>query len=324
MTEQQARQIIIKRVEVTRQRIVFAKGYIARNCKQNTNEMLEAFLDSVVAHRPDTVTIHDAFEADIAAKAVADSISWRVAFGEAIWQLIHGGVLFPNSNSESEVVPQIKWNWGGTSSSWRFEEFAVSVPSRVFLAPSQKQIGYQPLSDPDLFLHELNIRELSPEIEAALKEAVLCFRHDLYVACLAMLGKATEGAWIELGIALANVISESDKWRSDKVDEMLSPFNGVGKKIFEVLKIYEDERLPKSVRARSHVSKADLRNAVVWADAVRESRNSIHYMAEAPMTNAYEKVAALLIGAVPHIRLIYNAKRCAEELIKQPAIAQQP
>ena len=50
----------------------------------------------------------------------------------------------------------------------------------------------------------------------------------------------------------------------------------------------------------------DLRNAVIWADAVRESRNSVHYGVKPEMPNTYEKLAALLIGSVPHLRLIYR------------------
>ena len=51
---------------------------------------------------------------------------------------------------------------------------------------------------------------------------------------------------------------------------------------------------------------SDLKSVVVWADAVRESRNSIHYGAQPAMSNSYEKVAALLIGTVPNLKVIYS------------------
>src|SRR3712207_7848680 len=36
----------------------------------------------------------------------------------------------------------------------------------------------QPLSDADLFLHELGVQDLHPVVEEALREAVNCFRHE--------------------------------------------------------------------------------------------------------------------------------------------------
>ena len=51
---------------------------------------------------------------------------------------------------------------------------------------------------------------------------------------------------------------------------------------------------------------------MIWGDAVRESRNSIHYGVNPAMSNTYEKVAALLIGAVPHLKLVYRLRAAAE------------
>ena len=56
----------------------------------------------------------------------------------------------------------------------------------------------------------------------------------------------------------------------------------------------------------------NLNNVIVWADAVRESRNSVHYGAEPSMPNTYEKIAALLIGCVPHLRLLYRIRSAAK------------
>ena len=203
---------------------------------------------------------------------------------------------------------------GGQSGGWTFGEFSLHVPPHVELAPSHLHSTCQPLSDADLFLAELDVPDLAPEIETSLREAVRCFRHELYLACLAMLGRASEGAWIEVGCALAPLITKRSGFDHKKVqDRFLNPFVGIGKKILDVLKLYEDAGLPKDVRESSNVRAQDLRNAVIWADAVRESRNSIHYGAVPAMSNCYEKVAALLMGAVPHYKLLYAVKRQAKQ-----------
>jgi hypothetical protein len=319
MTEQEARNSILQAIAITRQKIVIAKAFIIKEFHSDTTSLLNQFLVSVDARTPEKVVLHDSVDVGASTKAVAESFSWRLAFGEAILQLMHGSIILDRDSSKVAVVPNVQWTTvvpgsGGHSSGWRFDELSFDIPRRISLAPSQKTDEYQPLSDPDLFMHELAISGLNPEIELALREAVRCFRHDLYIAALAMLGKASEGAWIELGSALAAAIPPSAKFDSEKTRErFLDPFVGIGKKILDALKLYEDHRIPEAIRKNSGVRVQDLRNAVIWADAVRESRNSIHYGAEPPMTNCYEKVAALLIGAIPNFRLISELRSNIEK-----------
>jgi len=319
MNEEEARQAILQSVSVTRQKILVAKAFILKEFHSDTTALLDQFLVSVDARMPEKVVLHDSVDVGASTRAVAESFSWRLAFGEAVLQLIHGGILLNADTSTLSVVTSIPWTTvvpgsGGHSSSWRFDELSFDIPRRIRLAPSQKTDEYQPLSDPDLFMHELAIPDLNPDIELALREAVRCFRYDLYTAALAMLGKASEGAWIELGSALAVAIPPSAKFDPEKTRErFLDPFVGIGKKILDALKLYEDHRFPEAIRKNSGVRIQDLRNAVIWADAVRESRNSIHYGAEPPMTNCYEKVAALLIGAIPHFKLITELRVCVKE-----------
>jgi hypothetical protein len=59
------------------------------------------------------------------------------------------------------------------------------------------------LVEPSLYLDVLSIPTMHAELQEALAEAVRCFRAKLYTAGVAMLGKASEGAWLELGAAAA-------------------------------------------------------------------------------------------------------------------------
>ncbi len=140
-----------------------------------------------------------------------------------------------------------------------------------------------------------------------------CFRHELFLACLAMLGRASEGAWIELGLKLCAVTPSTAPIKIKKVKEKLEdPFVGVGKKIQKTAQLYNREDIFDDLHRMSGVKPQDLNNSMVWADAVRESRNSVHYGVESSTPNTYEKIAALLIGAVPHFRLLYRIRDAAK------------
>jgi hypothetical protein len=90
-----------------------------------------------------------------------------------------------------------------------------------------------------------------------------------------MLGKASEGAWIRLGLSLARLLSPDQQ--AKVTGELEDAFIGIGKKVLSVLKLYEKLELRGALEKSSGARLQDLRNTVVWADSVRESRNSIHF-----------------------------------------------
>jgi len=57
-----------------------------------------------------------------------------------------------------------------------------------------------------------------------------------------------------------------------------------------------------------------LREVINWSSVVRDSRNAVHYGADPATQNTYEKVAALLLGAVPNLRILYAIRQAAEEI----------
>jgi hypothetical protein len=182
-----------------------------------------------------------------------------------------------------------------------------------------KSVQDQALCDGDLYLHNLNIASIHPEVEEALHEAVKCFRHELYTPALAMLAKASEGAWLELGAGLLKALPNIAKASADKREkELASPWVSVARKVQVVLELYAHPEL-KPVRENSQVDEKDLKQVLVWSDVVRESRNVIHYAVQAPTANTYEKVAALLLGAVPHLRIIYRVYDASTTVAKENA-----
>ena len=197
----------------------------------------------------------------------------------------------------------------GTSGGLNINNLALPVPVSILLPPSISKGERQTLTDPDLFLHSLEISNIDKEVEESLLESVRCFKHELFLACLAMLGRASEGAWIELGLKLCATTPSSAAIAINKIRERLEdPFVGIGKKIIETKQLYQRADIFDNLHKACGVKPQDLNNVAVWADAVRESRNSVHYGAEPSMPNTYEKIAALLIGAVPHLRMLYRIR----------------
>ena len=305
MNDDEAQQYILDRVRVTRQQVTLAKAFMLKNFEADTEQLIDHFSVSVDARMPQEVVIGQTANPIPGLESAAEAISWKLAACEAIWGLISSAAIFPASTRLCGQIGTLKWTTGRTSSGWRFDDLSILVPDRLVLPRSTVSNEHQPLTDPDLYLKEMDLPGLAPVIESALREAVQCFRHDLYLACLAMLGRASEAAWIELGLALASWAAKNASQNAEKIEKQLQdPFIGIGKKIALVSEFYNKRDIFGSLENTSGVKSQELKNCIVWADCVRESRNSLHYGAEPAMSNSYEKVAALLIGAVPHIRVL--------------------
>lgn len=312
MRPDEALEKLKQNIIVTRQRVTIAKAFILKNFEENASSLINHFLREMEARMPSQVVIHQTVDTDTTLSQAAEAISWKLAACEAIWGLIATGLVIPGDSDLSEQLQTLSWTTvtpgsGGQSSGWQLEDLSLPVPRRILLPRSSQNQMDQPLSDPDLFLHTVDIPNLSEEVNEALREAVRCFRHDLYLASLTMLGKASEGAWMELGFSLLKAIPPDGPVNIEKIRSKIeAPFISIAKKIVEIVKLYERKDLLESIQKGSGVTLQDLRNSMIWSDAVRESRNSVHYGVKPSMPNKYEKVAALLIGAVPHLRLLYS------------------
>jgi hypothetical protein len=319
MSPDEAKQHIVDAVAVRRQQVTLAKAFILKNFQPDTAQLVGQFLNSVDAKMPDKLVLHQSVDTLPNLRAAAEAISWKIAACEAVWGLISNGAIFPASASlwgEIEVLActTVVPGSGGLSGGVKLDELSVRVPDRLVLPRSSEEDSAQPLTDPDLYLNELDLPDLDSAIETALRQAVQCFRHDLFLACLAMLGRASEAAWIEAGRALAGAAPTGSAVNATKVrDQLEDPFVGIGKKIKAVVDLYSKQDVFGDIAKACGVKPQDLRNCVVWADCVRESRNSIHYGAEPAMSNSYEKVAALMIGAVPHLRVLVSLTSAAKE-----------
>jgi hypothetical protein len=300
-------------IQVTPQMVICAKHFIAANgnfgssTHVGSKTILDALLKSVGASMPKVISLHAHADTAGMIKEWAEAVSWTLAGAEAIWGLISANQLLSLKSNVMSAVSAPYWTTnftGGHGSGNRFpDDIHFTIPVLVIVPYSKREGASEILDEPDLFLHNLDIQGLHEDVEESLREAVRCFRHELYLASLTMLGRASEGAWMELGLKLAG--GQESKKAKNLRNFIESSHNAIAKKISKIVEFYGDKDSFEQIYDESKVKAQDLANAQVWSDAVRESRNSVHYGVKPAMPNSYEKVAALLIAAVPHLRLLY-------------------
>ena len=205
-SDEQLREIVKSRVSVSHQNVVIAKGLLMKHFQPNTDAMISAALRELGIVRPERIIIRGEEDATGEVQRLGDYFSWTICAVEAIWSLINTGVLLPTSSSLNSIgsTIQITHAWGGSSSSGG-EDFGTVVTIPGFpqsVVKSQLKMEGFILSDPDLFLDALRPHVPAGDVAEALRESIRCFRAELYLACAVMLGKASEGIWIELGKAL--------------------------------------------------------------------------------------------------------------------------
>ncbi len=130
---------------------------------------------------------------------------------------------------------------------------------------------------------------------------------------MAMLGKASEGAWLELGAVLVQLAEKRAARGFDNHKRTLdSPMAGVKKKIEAVSFYYQDQQTFHDLGSSTGIKPDELRIVAEWSDTVRDSRNTIHFGISPVTPNTFEKVSVLLLGAPQYIRVLYRIKVAAE------------
>ena len=316
MNEIEAKNIIIGNIKVEPQTVTLAKAHAIEKWGSHqgsidTNQILHYFLESMETTRPGTIIIEDSEASHQQLLRAARWISLEVGAREAIWSLINAGIFIPDSGELRGITIHLEYTTSGGrySGSWASSDFGffdIKVPDHIRVAPSLWTAPTNPLFDGDLYMHELNIPKIHPVVEAALRDAVNCFRHELFVPCLAMLTKATEGAWIELGKLLANQLMTSDSRKANSaIAKLTNRETGLATILKEVSDLYALPQL-KATSILAGIRPEWLKQHIVWADSVRLYRNDIHYGALPPMTNSYANVSALLLGAPAHFQTLYR------------------
>lgn len=195
---------------------------------------------------------------------------------------------------------------GGYSGGWGFDDWKFNIPAKLRVSGFIQETD-SVIAIPDVFLKQLNIPNINSVVQDALYDSIRCFRVELYTPCLAMLIKATEGAWTELGLSLLNYLSPEQQKKQEKLkDDIISPYSSVARIIKGVTELYEKQDLYGELRKKSGVNPEKIRDAAEWSNRVRESRNAVHYGVSLDFPNNYEKVATMLLGVPTHFKTVYG------------------
>lgn len=322
MDESTARAQICAKVAVSSTKVAIAKAIVARSVGSvaGGQQLVDEVLKANDLAPPAMFVLHSSVDQLQQIKAAAEWLSWQMAAAEALWSLLHSGhFLYGATNSVQALKVGLGWTTvapgggSGSSSGWSFDEFAVPIPASIRVRPSAAGVAASPLMDPDVYLHTMSIDNMDADVRSALAEAVRCFRFELYTAAVAMLGKASEGAWMELGRSmLARCLEAAFKKQRADLD---NPMIGTVKKIETIVQMFEHKEFFEEAGKASGVSLQQLRHTALWSDSVRDSRNTIHFEVEAATPNTYDKVANLLMCAVQSLRRLYGLKAAVDAQI---------
>ena len=129
-----------------------------------------------------------------------------------------------------------------------------------------------------------------------------------------MLTKAIEGAWTEMGAALADFGTRAGDSHGAPLRRSLEdPFTGLKSRIDRVAGYYKKGTC-ELVAAASGISKSTIDQAVIWSDQVRDSRNVLHFGKVPTVPINYERVAVLLLATTTNLRAMYAVQADAKLL----------
>ena len=318
--------MINEEVNVTRTIVILAKRYILQldSSQIDIASELPKFLNLHGYPYPGQVNVHFSIFDEKQITKVAGYLSYSIAFSEAILELIHSNYLIATSQYSYTNGFTIPWtnvfHGNGTSSSWNFTHYVTGVPSNVKRALSFENEKFV-LFDADLYITELSINNAHTEVIEALKDTIDCFKNELYRPSLTMLGKVVEGAWIEMGISLANLAIKLgfDKEKNENLIENLQGQEGFNKKVEKIVSFYSSHHKDwfKDLRNTSGIQINHLTEIRVWTDVVRESRNAIHFGAVPTTPNTFEKASTLLLAASKNLQTLYKLKLESDNLYQQ-------
>ena len=313
-TEQELR----AQISVTHHLVTQAKSYIIQRLTDGETDpqrMVEGFPLSL-GYGSLTIEIDDRkLEDPDQLRIAAGFHSCRFAFSQAIWALIGDGLVIPSGSTSvgSNLEQRYTRKRGPSSESggWHLEERGLTMPSLVEISPSAKYSHEEPLIMPSVFLLESGIDGAHEDVQEALSDAIKCYRAGLFRPAVTMLAKAMEGAWIELGLALANAGFAPAGSDPGAFETSLKDSGPITRKMTRIRDLYPTPPL-SDLRKKAGVARQNLADEWFWSDALAETRNAIHFGAAPTIAYTYVGVSIFLISASTHLKPMYLIKAAAD------------
>jgi hypothetical protein len=317
MIRQQFQQNVLQLVDVNHSVVLQAKTYLVslNDVVIDTNDALNRFIKLCGRPNPGTISFSDS-PSQTQIEYTAQYISLGYAFCEAVWSLIHNGYIIGTMDQQPySFTPEFRFEHvrhnGSSTDSVTFN--GIFTPRLLIIMPSKrkKERSEFILFDPDLFVSGIG-NNLHADVQSALEDAIRCFLQELYRPAVTLLGKAVEGAWVELGLALYEYAGSQINDLDRQTDKLKGSTNFMDR-IHTVVKLYESRQDIYGVIARDSGVKTQLLKEIsFWSDVVRDSRNAIHFGVNPIIPNTYEKVAVLLMSAASHLKTLYKLKEQAD------------
>ena len=168
-----------------------------------------------------------------------------------------------------------------TQASWYLEQDGHAMPIRAALSPSAKYSSQEPLVIPSIYLLESGLDGAHEDVQEAISDTIRCYRAGLYRPAATMLAKAMEGAWIELGVALAGAGYAPPKMSVIEFNDQFLSLAPITVKMQKVKDLCLSVEL-KQLRAESGVEPHLPETAWLWSDSLAKTRNAVHFGLELP------------------------------------------
>lgn len=313
MNQHEAKEQVLQLARPSRRLVALAKQQILGLKGGSPFEFLSLVNSFVLDQgitKPSHVNLNERADTETDIRNAGRAIACELAVAQAVAELAGQGRVMARAAWQGKH-PNLGYTTvlggsGGQTGGLDLEELSYAAPDHLIVSP----VADSPAGsfDPDVFVLESDLDAADPGVREALADALACLAFDLYRPASAMLGSAVEGAWIELGIALAEASTAGSFDAPGFIDEMKGDQPGIARKMTDVLALYESPSLA-SARKGSGVSPAQLRAVYVWSDLVREARNAIHFNNPGTLANSFDKVATLLLGAQKNLPLVYAIVR---------------
>jgi len=300
MSPEDATKLILSNLAVTREDIARAKAWLLRHASGQTPNLAEQWLSDQKLKVPKEVHTDLPTSGETLVQ-VARAFSVRLAFYQAIWELVSAGELIPAGPPEYwPAMVDFKTSHGGSG-----------MPPNTLGCWHPQKIERMPLpsktsTDVDVFLQGIDSRRLHPGILEAIDQSLGCFRRGLYMPATVMLAAAAEATWIECGIAVAQ------KFADAKLQALMNdPLASISKKVTGIRKALE-QPAGKDLLKVAGQSLPKVIDAEIWTTTLRDRRNALHWGKAKSFVADHSETGTLLMAAPLHLGTLEAVRPAAD------------
>lgn len=296
----------------TENMVTEAKIFLTECRESSTQNLLNSLMDSRGVAIPQHLNLMGKTEQE-AGQELAKAISWRNAGARALWVLQGQGLCIPTNNELPDNRYSIQFTSGSSNYSTKGNLNLGGLLLQAVRAVkwiSEEDIN---LSNSDVYLNNVETNSLSNGVGTDLKQSVECFRRELYLPSIVMLGRAVEGGWIHVGESIALAIEDQSVSES-LLSQINDPYLGITGKVNFITDEYKKKINFGKLQHHSKVTPKILSATKQWSEQILEYRNAIHPKAEQAIRYNYENVSVLLLSVRSHFKILDSLVEHANRL----------